>query len=240
VPERLQVGRWHSVGARVDWFNQHLLTIMILLPVAGAAALAFFRPDSVVAIRRFALAVSLATLAFAAIGVTGRVLQGVAEAARTSGLALEERANWFTDDGQVGRLQIQYAVGLDGISLPLVLLTALLTPLAILASFSGIRERVKEYYALLLLLHASMLGVFCARDLLVFYVFFESPLIPLYFIIAIWGGSERRKAANTFFIYTLSGSLLTFAGVLYLGWLGFSHAGSNNAVFSFDMARLYD
>ncbi|MEE8169195.1 MAG: NADH-quinone oxidoreductase subunit M, partial [Phycisphaerae bacterium] len=97
----------------------------------------------------------------------------------------------------------------------------------------------KEYYVLMLLLHGAMLGVFCARDLLLFYVFFEFTLIPLYFIIAIWGGRERRRAANMFFIYTLAGSMFTFAGVLYLGWLSYGFGPGGHAVFSFDMDRLY-
>ena len=115
-------------------------------------------------------------------------------------------------------VDIAYRVGVDGISIWLLLMTAFLTPLAIWASFSGIRTRVREYYTLMLLLQVGMLGVFCALDLLLFYVFFEFTLAPLYFLIGIWGGPERRWAANKFFVYTLAGSVLTFAGVVYLAY----------------------
>src|SRR5262249_38129757 len=95
--------------------------------------------------------------------------------------------------------------------------------------------------SLMLLLEAAMLGVFCARDLLLFYVFFEFTLIPLYFIIGIWGGRERNRAANMFFIYTLTGSMLTFAGVLYLGWKACLVPMNPDAqlALSFDLERLY-
>jgi len=229
----------------MDWIEQHLLTLVIFLPVAGAIFLALMPAAQHVSIRRAALAISVATLILV-LAVMGRFLQ---ESAYVSAgeFVLEERADWISwptiepEDlarGDQPTVQIQYALGLDGISLPLLALTALLTPLAILASFSGIRERVKEYYALILLLHGAMLGVFCARDLLLFYIFFEFTLIPLYFIIAIWGGSERRKAANMFFLYTLAGSLLTLAGVLYLGWLGYQHTRAAGLPFSFDLERL--
>ncbi len=114
-------------------------------------------------------------------------------------------------------------------------------PLSIWASFSAIRERVKEYYVLMLLLEAGMIGVFCARDLLLFYIFFEFTLIPLFFLIAIWGGPERRRAAGTFFLYTFAGSMLTFAGVLYLAYQAYALPPSRGGVniFTFDLEKLY-
>lgn len=133
------------------------------------------------------------------------------------------------------RLDIAYRVGVDGISIWLLMLTAFLTPLAILGSFTGIRTRVREYYALMMLLQTGMLGVFCALDLLLFYVFFEFTLIPLFFIIGIWGGPDKRRAANKFFIFTLAGSVLTFAGVLYLAYFGY-HNGLGEM--TFDLRRL--
>src|SRR5439155_18961980 len=99
----------------------------------------------------------------------------------------------------------------------LVLLTVLLQPLAILASFQSIRERPKDYYAWMLALLAAMNGVFIARDLLLFYIFFELTLIPMFFIIGIWGGPERRYAAGKFFLFTFTGSVFTLAAVIYLG-----------------------
>ena len=221
-----------------DWFNEHLLTTLILMPIAAAGVLALVRRESVATVQRLALGASLAILLFAVIGVAGGYFKEQPLGRQQGDVALNEQADWIVDSFMPVRLRIQYKLGLDGISLPLVLLTALLTPLAVLASFHGIRQRAKEYYIHLMLLHAAMLGVFCARDLLLFYIFFEFTLVPLYFIIAIWGGPERRRAANTFFIYTLAGSLLTFAGMLYLGYLGFSLMGERQAVFSFDMDQL--
>src|SRR5205085_5388829 len=109
-----------------------------------------------------------------------------------------------------------YKVGVDGISLWLLALTAFITPLSVLASFTSIKQRVKEYYVLMLLLEAGMLGVFAARDLLLFYIFFEFTLIPLFFIIGIWGGPEKRYAARKFFIYTLTGSLISLVAIVGL------------------------
>src|SRR5947209_9384088 len=99
----------------------------------------------------------------------------------------------------------------------LILLTTGLTPLAILASFESIKDRAKEYYAWMLALLVAMLGVFVARDLLLFYIFFELTLIPMFFIIGIWGGPDRRFAAGKFFLFTFTGSVFTLAGALYLG-----------------------
>ena len=99
----------------------------------------------------------------------------------------------------------------------LVLLTTFLTPLAIAASFTSITERTREYYAWMLALLAVMLGVFVARDLLLFYVFFELTLVPMFFIIGIWGGPERRYAAGKFFLFTFAGGVFTLAATIYLG-----------------------
>ena len=121
---------------------------------------------------------------------------------------------WIDDIG------VQFAIGMDAISLWLIVLTAVLTPIAILASFNYIKERQPEFYAWMLVLHAAMLGVFAARDILVFYFFFEFTLIPMFFIIGIWGGDQRRKAAGKFFLFTFAGSVLTLASLLYLAYLG--------------------
>lgn len=122
------------------------------------------------------------------------------------------------EDRETPSIDIGYRVGVDGISIWLVALTSLLMPLAIWSSFSSIRTRVREYYVLLLLLQVGLAGVFCAMDLLLFYVFFEFTLVPLYFLIGIWGGPDRRRAAGKFFLYTLAGSVFTFAGIVYLAY----------------------
>jgi len=122
-------------------------------------------------------------------------------------------------------IDISYRVGVDGISIWLLALTGLLMPLAIWSSFSGIKTRKREYYCLMLLLQAGLMGVFCALDLLLFYVFFEFTLVPLYFLVGIWGGPERRRAATKLFIFTLAGSVLTFAGIVFLAYYSWMRLG---------------
>ena len=111
---------------------------------------------------------------------------------------------------------VNYALGLDGISLFMVLLSTFTTPLAILGSFNYIKTRQKPFYALMLLLEVGVVGVFTAADLFLFYVFFELTLVPMYFIIGIWGGERRIYAAIKFFLYTALGSLLMLVGILYM------------------------
>ena len=220
----------------MSFVAEHILSSIIFLPIFGAAVLFAGTRWTAASVRRWAMLISLITLALT-LGATWQF----SAAARSGGLftgatVLTEQYGWITSGGSENLLRIQYYVGLDGISLVLLLLTAFLTPLAVWGSFSGIRERHREYYALMLLLHGSMLGVFCARDLLLFYIFFEFTLIPLYFLIGIWGGPQREKAANMFFIYTLAGSMLTFAGVLYLGWKASLHFG----LFTLELDKLYE
>ena len=109
---------------------------------------------------------------------------------------------------------IQFFVGLDGLNVWLVVLTALLMVSGVLVSWTSITERVNEYYAWLLVLETGMLGVFLAFDIILFYVFFELTLVPLFFLIGIWGGPQRRYAARKFFIFTLTGSVITLLGLL--------------------------
>ncbi len=116
----------------------------------------------------------------------------------------------------IGQWGVSYAVGLDGISLFMVLLTTLTTPLAILGSFNYITKKEKAFYALMLLLEVGVVGVFATVDLFLFYVFFELTLVPMYFIVGIWGGERRIYAAVKFFLYTAFGSLLMLVAVLYL------------------------
>jgi NADH-quinone oxidoreductase subunit M len=124
---------------------------------------------------------------------------------------------------------IHFAVGLDGIGLVLVLLTTFLMPLVILGSWTSIRDKAPSFYALLLVLTTGMLGVFVALDLFLFYIMWEVMLVPMYFIIGIWGGERRIYASIKFFIYTMFGSLLMLVGILYLGF----HVGAVSAAPSF-------
>ena len=114
-------------------------------------------------------------------------------------------------------IDVTYAVGVDGLSLLLVLLTTLLGPIVVLSSWTYIGKQVKAYYTLLLILQTGMTGVFCAFDVLLFYIFFELTLIPMYFLIGIWGGERRIYAAIKFVLYTMVGSLLMLVAILYLG-----------------------
>ena len=222
----------------MELISHHILSLVIFIPLAGAALLFTRTRWDSITVRQFALLVSGATLLLALLALREYLLQSVGAPGTYH---LIEQHDWITGIAASIPIRVQYHVGVDGISLPLLILTAFLTPLAIWASFTGIGERHREYYSLMLLLQAAMLGVFCARDLLLFYVFFEFTLIPLYFLIGIWGGRDRAKAANMFFIYTLTGSMLTFAGVLYLGWkaclVPMNPDGAH--MLSFDLDRLY-
>ncbi len=153
---------------------------------------------------------------------------------------------WWTFDASTAAMQFQaarpwiptwgisYHVGLDGISLFMVLLTTLTMPLAVLGSWNYIKERQRGYYALLLVLTTGMLGVFVALDLFVFYVFWEIMLIPMYFIIGVWGGARRIYAAIKFFIYTFVGSLLMLVAILSLYYL----VGRSTGTYSFDYQHI--
>ena len=180
------------------------LLLLILVPAIGAAVCALL-PKQGSAARTWALAVSIIDL-----------LLGICLSAQLDWKGGAE-LKWFSSGFYIENLQFGLKLGCDSISLWLVLLTVLLTPLAILASFASIKDRQKEYYAWMLALLAAMNGVFVARDLLLFYIFFELTLIPMFFIIGIWGGPERRYAAGKFFLFTFAGSVFTLAGIVYLG-----------------------
>jgi NADH-quinone oxidoreductase subunit M len=125
-------------------------------------------------------------------------------------MQLIERASWIKS------VNVQYLMGVDGISLILVLLTAVLTFLAVLSSWTSIKDRIKEYYVFILLLEVGMIGVFVSLDLVLFYVFWEVMLVPMYFLIGIWGGERKLYAAIKFFLYTLFGSVVMLVGILIL------------------------
>src|SRR6476659_4311214 len=118
----------------------------------------------------------------------------------------------------IPRWGISYQVGIDGISLFMVLLTTVMMPLSVLASWTSITRRERAFYALMLALLTGLVGVFIALDLFLFYVFFEVMLIPMYFIIGIWGGANRLYAAIKFFIYTMAGSLLMLVAIVVMAW----------------------
>ena len=194
------------------------LNLLIFLPLA-AAVLVWLGPERRTELpRRIALGVSLLTFVLA-LGLWVDVAPGrLTGETERSWIAVGDWVPVTDDRAELSSgLLIRYHVGLDPVSGALVLLTGLLVPLAVAGSFTGIRTRQREYYAWMLALTSAMFGVFAARDVILFYIFFEFTLVPLYFLIGIWGGPERRYAANKFFLFTFVGSVITFAGLLYLG-----------------------
>ncbi|HEX8915526.1 MAG TPA: NADH-quinone oxidoreductase subunit M [Humisphaera sp.] len=177
-----------------------LLVLLIVLPLIGAAA-ASKAPRPVV--KTVALAFSLLTLA---VGVLVAVQFYDAGAASLDLNGMSAPSIGFA-----------FNLGVNGVGLWLMVLTVAITPLAVAASFDSIKDRQREYYAWMLVLLAVMNGVFVARDALLFYVFFELTLVPMFFIIGIWGGPERRYAANKFFLFTFAGGVLTLATLIFLG-----------------------
>jgi len=134
-------------------------------------------------------------------------------------------------------LNIGYKIGLDGMSLLLVMLTTFLTPVALLGTWNSVNDRLKEYTLMVLMLEVGMIGVFAALDLFLFYVFWEAMLIPMYFIIGIWGGQDRVYAAIKFFLFTLFGSLLMLVAILVLGYYASTVPGG---AFTTDLLVLYE
>ncbi|MBW3672133.1 MAG: NADH-quinone oxidoreductase subunit M [Acidobacteria bacterium] len=200
----------------------NLLSIILWLPLLGAVITALIPKHSEAIAKGTALFFSLATflvsLLILPVFVTGE-----------AGFQLVERYDWIRDWG------VSYALGVDGISLWLILLTTLLTPVVVLSQWSSVTRHVKEYMVSMLVLEFGMLGAFLAVDLVFFYVFFELMLLPMYLIIGVWGGRNRIYAAIKFFLFTIAGSLLMLVGVIYLGVL---HAQVTGAP-SFAFADLY-
>lgn len=179
-----------------------LLSILLILPIVGAVLVMLLPREREGLIKQLALLVSIITL------IVSLPLYFSFRA--ESGYQFEEIAPWIPS------LNINYHVGIDGLSLFLVLLTAFLTAVAILSSWTAITEQVKEYFALLLFLETAMLGVFVSLDLFLFYVFWEASLIPMALLIGRWGGRRRIYAAVKFILYTMAGSALMLVAILVL------------------------
>jgi len=181
----------------------HLLTVVVFFPAFGALALLFLRGDDELWIRRLAFVVSTAEFLFSLFLVR-------AVPVGASGYPLEEYDHWISSP------PINYHLGVDGISLFLVILTTFLTPICVLASWHGVHERIKEFHVMLLLLEVGVVGVFVSLDLFVFFLFWEVMLIPMAFLIGIWGHERRIYAAVKFVLYTMSGSILMLVGIVWL------------------------
>jgi NADH-quinone oxidoreductase subunit M len=182
-----------------------LLTLLVFLPVAGALLVLMLPREEHGQQRWVGLFFMLATFAVAIYAALR-----FDPAPSAAEFQFEEKVAWAPGVG------FSYHLGVDGIALVLVLLTALLGPLALLSAFSAIKERVKEFVISLLLLQTAMLGTLCALDLVLFYVLWEAMLIPMYLLIGIWGHERRIYAAMKFFLYTMAGSLVMLVAILYL------------------------
>src|SRR5689334_12926263 len=183
------------------------LTVVTFAPLLGVLVLLFMRPEQKNAIRWVALITSLVTF------ILSLVMLGQFNAA-LPGLQLEVSAPWIA----IGDTwQINYHLGVDGVSVLLILLTTFLTPLSIASTWEAVEDRVKEFMIFFLLLEVGMTGVFVAQDLFLFYIFWEFTLVPMYFLIGIWGGPRKIYAAVKFFLYTMAGSILMLLAILYLG-----------------------
>jgi NADH-quinone oxidoreductase subunit M len=181
----------------------HLLSVIIFFPALGALTLLFLRADDHVWIRRLAFVISLAEFAFSL------MLLAQVQISKP-GYQLEEFGRWISSP------PISYHVGVDGISLFLVILTTFLTLISVLASWESIQKRVKEFFVMLLLLEVGVVGVFLSLDLFLFFLFWEIMLIPMAFLIGIWGHERRVYAAVKFVLYTMTGSILMLVGILWL------------------------
>ena len=204
-----------------------ILSLAIGLPLMGALLLLFVSnrvgaKDAL--IRNLTLGVSLLTFA-----VTLGLWAAFDQSPAAESFQFVERAPWIPAFG------IEYYLGIDGLSLMLVVLTGFLTPIALLTSWDSVEEKVKEFSIFMLVLETAMIGVFCALDLFLFYVFWDILLIPMYFLIGIWGYDQRVYAAAKFILYTLAGSVLMLVAIIGLSWMHQAATGQ----YSFDLMKLY-
>src|SRR3954467_129151 len=203
-----------------------ILTSLIVLPIVGAGLLLLVRGDeeqSAPFARKIALTVSL--LVFAE-----TLLLWSRFNAASGEFQFIERYRWIPAFG------IEYFVGVDGISLLLLVLTGFLTPLALLGSWESVHKKTRAFCIFVLLLESAMMGVFISLDLFLFYVFWDAMLVPMYFLIGIWGYERRVYAAIKFMLYTMAGSVLMLLAILSLAYLHYSATGR----YTFDLLRLYD
>ena len=197
-----------------------LLLVMIFLPALSAVALLLLDPKATATRARWVALMATVATFFVSWAVAAQYVALPPVASTDRGPVSPQmvlRQTWL-DLSQAGPhspgVKMEFYLGLDGISLALVMLTTILTFSSVLVSWTAIKDRAAEFYACLLILETGLIGVFCAFDILLFYVFFEFTLIPLFFLVGIWGGPLRRYAAGKFFVYTLAGSLITLLGLI--------------------------
>jgi len=201
-----------------------LLSILTFTPLIGAIVLLFVNKNSHGVLRTVAMAVSVVTFVLSLPLITGYNAPGT----DIGGFQFLENVPWIA----AGPFQMNYHLGLDGISLWLVILATFIMPIAILSTWTAVEEKVKEYMICLLLLEVGMIGTFVSLDLFLFYIYWEVMLIPMYFIIGIWGGKNKIYAAVKFFIYTMVGSLLMLVALIAL----YFKAGAGD----FNILRFYE
>jgi NADH-quinone oxidoreductase subunit M len=202
----------------MNYFNFPILSLITYIPMAGIFLIFFLKKENYKLIQRIAFIVALIDF------IISIWLYFYFDAS-TWKMQFVEKVPWISEFG------ISYHMGIDGISLLLVLLTTFISALSILSTWTAVTSRVKEYMITILLLETGMIGVFCALDFFLFYVFWELMLIPMYLIIGIWGGPRRVYAAIKFFIYTMSGSVLMLIAILALYFINFKQTG----VYSFNI-----
>ncbi len=214
-----------------------ILSFITFLPVLGLLVILLLPKENHRNIRGVAVAVTLVQFIFAIILWAG-FDPSLAGINAESGMQFVERLKWITipETPWFGEIRIEYFMGVDGLSMPMVLLTTLIVVVASLASFS-VKKNLKGYFAMFLLLDTAMIGVFCSLDFFLFYIFWELMLLPMYFLIGIWGGPRREYAAIKFFIYTLLGSV--FILLVMIG-LYFSTTDPNTGLHTFNMIAMMD
>ncbi|HWS15907.1 MAG TPA: NADH-quinone oxidoreductase subunit M [Candidatus Methylomirabilis sp.] len=205
------------------FLSSNLLTVLIFFPLAGALLLFFLPKGNVRLIRNATLLVTLAEFVLSLPLV-------FAFDDSTAAMQFVRRAPWIPGYG------IEYHVGVDGISLWLVMLTTFLMPIAVLSTYEAVEKHVKEFLIFLLVLEVGMVGVFLAVDLFLFYIFWEIVLVPMYFLIGVWGSDRRIYSAIKFFLYTFAGSVLMLVAILAL----YFHHHEVTGVYTTDLLSMYD
>jgi len=200
-----------------------VLSVLIYVPLLGALILLFVRREHTTYIKGLTLVFSLIEFALS-------IPLYFYFDDKQVGMQFVERASWFPEWG------ISYLLGIDGISLLLILLTTFLTVLCVLCSWRAIETRVKEYYITFLFLETAMVGTLCALDLVLFYIFWELMLIPMYLLIGVWGGPKRVYAAIKFFLFTMAGSVLMLLAIFALYFQFYKTTGA----YTFDVLQLYN
>ncbi len=193
----------------MDYIFENLLTVLILLPVAGAALTLAYHM-----VTKQEEQIKWVTLGFTLLNfLVSLVLFSKSAVVGASGFSFEQNVPWIRS------INTNYHIGVDGLSFWLVILTTFIMPIAVLSSWNAVEKRKTAFYVFLLLLESAMIGVFVSLDLLVFYLFFEASLVPMFFLIGIWGGDNRIYAAVKFFVFTMFGSLLMLAAIIALYYI---------------------